>query len=65
MISERTMAGMVAARNRGVWVGRPLKLSEFQRREGALMLDAGKSRADVAAVFGVHVGALRRALKGA
>ena len=28
------------------------------------MLDAGKARADVAALLGVHVGTLRRALKG-
>jgi DNA invertase Pin-like site-specific DNA recombinase len=64
MISERTVAGMVAARNRGVRVGRPLKLSEFQRREAASMLDAGKARSDIAALLGVHVGTLRRALKG-
>jgi DNA invertase Pin-like site-specific DNA recombinase len=64
LMSERTVAGMAAAKNRGVRVGRPLKLTEFQRREGASMLDAGKSRADVAALFGVHVGTLRRALKG-
>jgi len=64
LMSERTVAGMAAARKRGVRVGRPLKLTEFQRREGASMLDAGKSRADVAALFGVHVGTLRRALKG-
>jgi DNA invertase Pin-like site-specific DNA recombinase len=64
LMSERTVAGMEAAKRRGVRLGRPLKLSEYQRREGALMLDAGKSRADVAALFGVHVGTLRRALKG-
>jgi IS30 family transposase len=44
-------------------VGRPLKLTEFQRREAASMLDAGKALADVAALLGVHVGTLRRALK--
>jgi DNA invertase Pin-like site-specific DNA recombinase len=64
MISERTVAGMKAARKRGVRVGRPLKLSNYQRREAALMLDAGKARADVAALLGVHVGTLRRALRG-
>ena len=45
-------------------MGRPLKLTEFQRREAASMLDAGKARADVAALLGVHVGTLRRALRG-
>jgi DNA invertase Pin-like site-specific DNA recombinase len=64
LIRERTKAGMQAARTRGVRVGRPLKLTEFQRREAASMLDAGKARADVAALLGVHVGTLRRALKG-
>ncbi len=63
MISERTVAGMKAARKRGVRVGRPLKLSNYQRREAASMLDAGKARADVAALLGVHVGTLRRALR--
>jgi DNA invertase Pin-like site-specific DNA recombinase len=64
LISERTVAGMAAARKRGVRVGRPLKLSDYQRREAASMLDAGKARADVAALLGVHVGTLRRALRG-
>jgi DNA invertase Pin-like site-specific DNA recombinase len=54
---------MAAAQRRGVRVGRPLKLSEYQRREAASMLDAGRSRADIAALFGVHVGTLRRVLK--
>src|SRR5689334_17578931 len=33
MISERTVSGMKAAKSRGVRVGRPPKLTEFQRRE--------------------------------
>jgi DNA invertase Pin-like site-specific DNA recombinase len=63
MISERTVAGMKAAKRRGQHVGRPPKLTEFQRREAASMLDEGKkSRSDIAALLGVHVGTLRRAL---
>jgi DNA invertase Pin-like site-specific DNA recombinase len=62
MISERTVAGMAGARKRGVRVGRPPKLTEYQRREAALMLDEGKARSDIAALLGVHVGTLRRAL---
>src|SRR6266850_6598274 len=46
LMSERTVAGMAAARKRGVRLGRPLKLSEFQRREAATMLDAGKARSE-------------------
>ena len=64
LIPERTEAGMPAAKRRGVRLGRPFKLTEFQRREAASMLDAGKARADVAALLGVHVGTLRRALSG-
>jgi DNA invertase Pin-like site-specific DNA recombinase len=63
LMRERTVAGMAAAQRRGVRVGRPLKLSEYQRREAASMLDAGRSRADIAALFGVHVATLRRVLK--
>jgi DNA invertase Pin-like site-specific DNA recombinase len=63
LMRERTVAGMAAAQRRGVRVGRPLKLSEYQRREAASMLDAGRSRADIATLFGVHVGTLRRVLK--
>jgi DNA invertase Pin-like site-specific DNA recombinase len=63
MISERTKAGMAAAKRRGVRAGRPPKLTEFQRREAASMLDEGKARSDIAALLGVHVGTLRRALK--
>jgi DNA invertase Pin-like site-specific DNA recombinase len=58
------VAGMKAAKRRGQHLGRPPKLSEYQRREALSMLDAGKARADVAALLGVHVGTLRRALKG-
>ena len=64
MISERTVAGMKAAKRRGVRVGRPPKLTEYQRREAASLLDAGKARSDIAALLGVHVGTLRRALNG-
>jgi len=64
LISERTVAGIEAAKKRGVRVGRPLKLSEFQRREAASMIDAGKARSDIAALLNGHVGTLRRALKG-
>jgi DNA invertase Pin-like site-specific DNA recombinase len=64
MISERTIAGMGAAKRRGQHLGRPHKLTEYQRREAASMLDEGKARADIAALLGVHVGTLRRALRG-
>ena len=54
---------MAAAKRRGIRSGRPPKLTEYQRREAASMLDEGKARSDIAALLGVHVGTLRRALK--
>jgi DNA-binding CsgD family transcriptional regulator len=48
---------------RGQHVGRPPRLTKYQRREAASMLDQGKARSDIAALLGVHVGTLRRALR--
>jgi DNA invertase Pin-like site-specific DNA recombinase len=62
LMSERTVAGMAAAKCRGQHLGRPPKLTEYQRREAASMLDDGKARSDIAALLNVHVGTLRRAL---
>lgn len=64
LIRERTKAGMAAAKRRGVRVGRPPKLTEFQIEEARRMIAADKSRADVAALLGVNVATLRRALNG-
>src|SRR5947207_3345792 len=43
LISERTVAGMQAAKRRGQHLGRPAKLTEYQRREAASMLEDNKS----------------------
>lgn len=64
LIRERTKAGMQAAKRRGVHVGRPIKLTEDQRSQAVSMLKLGITRTEIAAVFGVHVGTLRRALRG-
>lgn len=64
LIRERTKAGMAAAKRRGVKIGRPAKLSAFQIEQAREMIDAGKSRADVAALLSVNVATLRRALIG-
>jgi DNA invertase Pin-like site-specific DNA recombinase len=65
LIRERTKAGMAAAKRRGVRIGRPRKLSPYQLEQAAAMMDGGgKSRADVAALLGVNVATLRRALNG-
>lgn len=66
MISERTKAGMAAARRNGKHIGRPRKLTDVQVNEAQALIAAGsESRASVAAKFGVDVATLRRALEAA
>lgn len=62
LIRERTKAGMAAAKRRGVAVGRPRKLTEFQLEQAQELIEGGKSRADIAALLGVNVATLRRGL---
>ncbi len=65
LISERTTAGMRAARRRGTHIGRPKALTEHQITLARDLLASGKeTRAGVAAAFGVDVKTLRRALQG-
>jgi DNA invertase Pin-like site-specific DNA recombinase len=65
LIRERTIAGMRAARQRGVAIGRPRKLSKAQIRNARRKITTGhQSRERVAAQLGVHVTTLRRALAG-
>ncbi len=64
MISERTKAGMASARRRGKHIGRRRKLSAQQVTHGRELLKSGKeTRGSVAALFGVDVATLRRALR--
>ena len=64
LISERTRAGMAAARRRGKHVGRPRKLSVQQVTHARELLKSGKeTRGSVAALFKVDVATLRRALR--
>lgn len=65
LIRERTRAGMAAAKRRGVRVGRPRKLSPYQLEQASGMIEGGQARADVAALLGVNVATLRRALNAA
>lgn len=63
LIVERTKAGMAAARRRGKHVGRPRKLTAQQVEHARALLKSGKkTRASIAALFGVDVATLRRAL---
>lgn len=64
LIRERTMAGMQAAKRRGLHVGRPRKLTSHQLSHAReLIANGSDTRAGVAALFGVDVATLRRALR--
>ncbi|MDB6136790.1 MAG: TniR protein [Verrucomicrobiales bacterium] len=63
LIAERTCAGMAAAKRRGIYVGRPKKLTSYQLAHAHDLIMAGGRWADAAALVGVNVSTLRRALK--
>lgn len=63
LIRERTSAGMQAAKRRGRHVGRPRKLTPDRLAHAVDLIEGGKERADVAALLGVGVATLRRALR--
>ena len=62
VISERTKAGMAAARRRGRHVGRPAKLALDQIDYARRMIVAGEGRAQIARSLGVDPSTLRRLL---
>lgn len=65
LIRERTREGMKAARRRGAALGRPRALSSQQLAHARRLIEAGEeTRAGAAALFGVGVSTLRRALSG-
>ena len=64
LISERTRAGVKAARGRGVKFGRKPKLTPQQITHALKMIDAGERREDVAALLNVNRTTLYRALAG-
>lgn len=64
LISERTKAGIAAARARGVQVGRPKKLTESQIARARLKMSGdGVTKKLVASELGVHEATLARALR--
>jgi DNA invertase Pin-like site-specific DNA recombinase len=63
LIRDRTRAGMAAARNRGVTLGRPRKMTAEQVRLAKQRIENKESRVEVAADFGVNAATLRRLLK--
>lgn len=54
LIRERTTAGRVAARQRGVHFGRPRKLNTTQEQLARRLLTEGKSAKELALTFKVH-----------
>jgi len=64
LIRERTAAGMKAARRRGVHLGRPRKLTRHQLVHAQALIGSGEeTQVGAAALLGVDVSTLRRALK--
>jgi DNA invertase Pin-like site-specific DNA recombinase len=53
LIKERTASGRADAKARGVHMGRPPKLSPFQRQEALKRRGAGESLMDIARTYGV------------
>jgi len=65
LISERTRAGMASARRRGMHIGRPRKLKPQKIMHARAMVRSAKeTRTAMAAMFGVDVATLRRAMQG-
>lgn len=65
LISERTRAGMAAARRKGTHMGRPQRLTPQQIEEvHAIIARDSDSRSAVARRFGISLSTLRRILRG-
>ena len=60
LIRERTGAGRIHAKNRGVRFGRPPKLNPEQQHLAIRLLGEGKSVRDVATTFDVHIATIYR-----
>lgn len=60
LIRERTAAGRMAAKSKGVRFGRPRKLNPQQVKLAKRLLNEGKLVSEIAATFGVHVATIYR-----
>lgn len=54
LIRERTSAGRVAAKQRGIRFGRPKKMNEEQKFLAKRLLEENKSVSEIAKTFNVH-----------
>jgi len=64
LIVERTQAGLVAAKKRGVRLGRPPTLTTAQVKHARKLIDSGERPSAVAGTLGVDRSTLYRALNG-
>ncbi len=60
LIRQRTGEGRARAKDRGVHMGRPSKLTPHQQQDALKALEAGETQADVARRFNVHPAAICR-----
>ena len=65
LIRERTVAGLKAARRRGVQLGRPKALDRSQHQRVLRLRHTGQSVRTIAAKLGVGVATVHRAIKAA
>jgi DNA invertase Pin-like site-specific DNA recombinase len=62
LISERTVAGMAAAKKRGKHVGRPKALSDLQIDHSVDLLSGGTGYAEISEILKVSTNTIRRAV---
>jgi DNA invertase Pin-like site-specific DNA recombinase len=60
LIRERTSAGRVAAKKRGIQFGRPKKMNEEQKLLARRLLEENKSVSEIAKTFNVHKATIYR-----
>lgn len=63
LIRERTKAGMQAAKKRGKHLGRPRALTKQQVSHARELLNAGKTRREIAELFGVSANTVGREIR--
>ena len=60
LIRERTSAGRIAARQRGIKFGRPKKMNVEQKLLAKRLLEENKSASKIAKTFNVHKATIYR-----
>lgn len=60
LIIERTQAGRIAAKIKGVRFGRPPALNPEQAKLAQRLIEEGKAVSEIAATFNVHVATIYR-----